>query len=764
MRLALTDEERAFADSVGRMLAKAGAASPEEQRAACRAMGLGGLGIPEDLGGAGGGAVEVGIVARLLQEAGWRDDLLETVARATPTLTRAGATDALRAIAAGKRMAAVCVDGRRAGEVSATRRAGRIVLSGALPLVRGGSVADDLLLGLRESGGAWLLLEVPLGGEGVEVRPVAVIDGALTVDIRLDGVVLPEDALARGTRAEEALRFGEAFYLTARLAGATAAIAALVRRTVEHVTTREQFGRALAGFQAVQHRVARMHVLADEARAAQHFAAAELGAASERRARALASAVVRITEIGHFVVREAVQLHGAMGFTAESPTTPHVRALLALRFGADVAAARARLAAFCRAPAQVARPLAGGAGAADPAAGPSLALTGAEDAFLEQARLFAGRALTEETRRGARLSIGVFADPDVAGPWHRALFGEGWIAPYLPVDAGGTGWSPVEAYLFEHAMAAAGAPALQLQGLRMLAPVLLRYGTPGQIARYLPRILSGEDVWCQGYSEPGAGSDLAALRTRAVRDGDVYVVNGSKIWTTQAQYASHMFALVRTSTPPRRQDGISFLLIDMHTPGITVRPIRTLSGSAEISAVFFDDVRVPRADLVGAENGGWECAKYLLDFERGGSTVSGPLRAYFARAMRLVASGAGDVADADIATVAAALDALEMLELDAIAAATPADSRHVMASTVKLRMAEIRQQIGDLAARALGREALRAPEVWPLSSLPPRPPADEEKMAAVPNHLDDFSYSIFAGSSEIQLSIIARALGLSGAR
>lgn len=150
----------------------------------------------------------------------------------------------------------------------------------------------------------------------------------------------------------------------------------------------------------------------------------------------------------------------------------------------------------------------------------------------------------------------------------------------------------------------------------MLAPVLLHYGTPEQIARYLPGILSGDDLWCQGYSEPGAGSDLAALRTRAVADGADYVINGSKIWTTQAQHASHMFALVRTSQEGRRQEGISFLLIDMATPGIEIRPIRTLAGELEFNEVFFDNVRVPQVNLLGAENGGWECAKYLLDFER----------------------------------------------------------------------------------------------------------------------------------------------------
>jgi len=766
MRLCPSEEQRAFEEGLRRALGQTSSADDEVQWKKLAELGITGLGIAEELGGSGGGPDEIAIVARLLGEAGWRTPFSESVAyvgAVVAGLAGPGHEDLLRGLASGNLRVAPVTDHCASG-FTVRREGDGFRLSGGAALVPAGSAADAWLIEARDGAGDRLALWAPRGTAGISAEAVDVVDGSLAADLRFENAWLPAKAcLGSGEKAEAVLHAAGALHAVTRLWTAAADVEQLVRLTLDHVRTRQQFGQPLAGFQAIQHRAARMSVLAGEARAAALYAQAEHAASPRRRDRAISSAFVRIAEVGEQVSREAVQLHGAMGFTQECAVSGHFKALFAFRHGGrGLAWHERRLAAILREPGEAGRSLVGGAGAADKSAGGlSLALDPAEQAFVEEVRHFLEGAVDEGIRRGARLTVGVFPEPDVAGPWHRLLFRQGWIAPYLPPSAGGTGWTRLQAHLFEHECAASGAPSLQLQGLRMLAPVLLRYGTTDQIDRYLPAILSGESLWCQGYSEPEAGSDLASLRTRAVLDGDDYVINGAKIWTTQAQFATHMFALVRTSTEGRRQDGISFLLIDMKTFGITVRPIRTIAGEQEINEVFFDNVRVPRANLVGTENGGWECAKYLLDFERGGSTVSGPLRAYFARALAQIGD---DSLDARVAATGAALDAIEMGELTGIALSGKGKPGHVETSALKLRMAEVRQQIGAIAAESLGADALRWPAARPLHHQPARDVHQENKLAVVPNHFNDLAYSIFAGSSEIQLSIIAGALGLRGGR
>ena len=229
-------------------------------------------------------------------------------------------------------------------------------------------------------------------------------------------------------------------------------------------------------------------------------------------------------------------------------------------------------------------------------------------------------------KRATALTPSVFSDPDIGMAWQRALNKKGWGAPGWPVDHGGPDWTPAQRWIFESESARAGVPNVNVMGVKMVGPVIIGFGSPEQKNFYLPRILSGEDYWCQGYSEPGSGSDLSSLKTRAVRDGDDYVINGTKIWTTHAHHANRMFALVRTNETERQQDGISFILIDMKSPGITTRPILTIGGDHEVNQVFFDDVRVPVANRVGEEGKGWTYGKYLLEFERGAGIASAKLR------------------------------------------------------------------------------------------------------------------------------------------
>ena len=394
-----------------------------------------------------------------------------------------------------------------------------------------------------------------------------------------------------------------------------------------------------------------------------------------------------------------------------------------------------------------------------------LDLNADERAFRDEVRAFITQHLAPEIVRGTRLSVAAAPEPDIVVPWHRALHRRGWAAPGWPVEYGGAGWSPIQRYLFDLECARAGAPLANQMGLRLVGPVIMRYGSAEQKAQYLPRILSADDLWCQGYSEPGAGSDLASLRTRAVRDGDDYVINGTKIWTGYAHYANRMFALVRTADTGRKQEGISFVLIDMDTPGISVRPIRLIGGDHEVNQEFFDDVRIPVANRVGDEGRGWTYGKYLLEFERGGVLFAARLRLDLAKvleAARLVESSGDPLDDAkaqmDLTTIETDIDALEMVELQLISRLRAGAAPGTISSLLKLRSTEIRQAITRLGVEILGPASL----VWearrPLHAIEASQPVPERVYAMMPWHLNTRAQSIYGGSAEVQRNIMAQAL------
>src|SRR5579871_3828497 len=305
-----------------------------------------------------------------------------------------------------------------------------------------------------------------------------------------------------------------------------------------------------------------------------------------------------------------------------------------------------------------------------------LELDDADVAFRDEVRAFLQAELTDELRTAARRTTSVFTDKRYSLAWQRILHKRGWVAPSWPKEYGGAAWNETQRYIWAAECALAGAPGLAPMGLRMVGPVIMGYGTPEQKAHYLPRILSGEDYWCQGYSEPGAGSDLASLQLAAVRDGDDYVLSGSKIWTTHAHLANKMFCLVRTRREGKPQAGITFLLLDMATPGVTVRPIVTLAGDHEVNQVFFDAVRVPVANRLGEENDGWTVAKYLLEFERGGGGAAGhkvALERLTGWAAEAPDGAGGRLIDephfrAKLAQLGITLDALQITELRVLSA------------------------------------------------------------------------------------------------
>jgi alkylation response protein AidB-like acyl-CoA dehydrogenase len=349
--------------------------------------------------------------------------------------------------------------------------------------------------------------------------------------------------------------------------------------------------------------------------------------------------------------------------------------------------------------------------------------------------------------------------------WHKILHKKGWIAPLWPKEYGGPGWTLMQRYIWEQEAGLAGTMAPLAFSITMVGPVIYTFGNEAQKKKFLPRILSGEDWWCQGYSEPGAGSDLASLRTRAVRDGDHYVVNGQKTWTTLAQHADWIFCLVRTDPTAKQQSGISFLLIDMKTPGITVRPIITIDGAHEVNDVFLEDVRVPIENMIGAENKGWTYAKFLLGNERTNMARTGSSRRHLHKlktiAKKEIRSDdpvAPDFAK-DIAKLEIDLLALEATEFRMISQMSRGKDPGAAASLLKIRGTEMVQRLTDLTHRAVGNYGLALRES-PASPNMFNPGPDYSHLAAA-KYLNTRKASIYGGSNEIQRNIIAKmVLGL----
>ena len=387
-----------------------------------------------------------------------------------------------------------------------------------------------------------------------------------------------------------------------------------------------------------------------------------------------------------------------------------------------------------------------------------------ELAFRDEVREFIANNYPHELK-GARR--GEMSKEDIL-KWHRVLYKKGWVVPHWPVEYGGTGWTITQRYIWNEENARAETTPLLPFGLSMVGPVIYTFGNEEQKKRFLPGILSGDDWWCQGYSEPGSGSDLASLRTKAVREGDPYIVNGSKTWTTLAQHADWMFCLVRTDPDAKQQEGISFLLIDMKTPGITVRPIITMDGSHEVNEVFLEDVKVPAENLIGEENKGWTYAKFLLGNERSG--IAGVARSKKA-IERLKKIAGAELVDGTplmktgefsrkVAEVEIDLSALEVTELRTLAAESKGRGPGPEASILKIKGTEIQQRITELAVEAVGNYALvEAPRLETTGNE--FVPGPEGSQGTAQDYFNMRKTSIYGGSNEIQHNIIAKmVLGL----
>ncbi|WP_397603208.1 acyl-CoA dehydrogenase family protein [Sphingorhabdus sp.] len=385
----------------------------------------------------------------------------------------------------------------------------------------------------------------------------------------------------------------------------------------------------------------------------------------------------------------------------------------------------------------------------------------AEIAFQKEVRSFIAENYPENLRsvqdEGHDLSKEDFLS------WHRILAKKGWIAPAWPVEYGGTGWTATERFIWSEELAAADCVGTMPFGLSMVGPVIYTFGTPEQKAKFLPGILSGDDWWCQGYSEPGAGSDLASLRTKAVRDGDDYVVNGQKTWTTMAQHADWGFFLVRTDSDAKAQEGISFLLIDMKSPGVTVRPIITLGGEHEVNEVWLEEVRVPVENRVYEENKGWTCAKFLLAHERTGIAAVARSK----RGVEKIKAIARTEQDGDrplianpffkrkISELEIDLTALEFTELRSLAGEASGKGPGPESSLLKIKGSEIQQRITELALEAVGHYG--APYFRGFGEGDNEHPIGPDYAhRAAPTYFNTRKTTIYGGSNEIQRNIIAK--------
>lgn len=394
-----------------------------------------------------------------------------------------------------------------------------------------------------------------------------------------------------------------------------------------------------------------------------------------------------------------------------------------------------------------------------------LQLTDEQRAFQQEVRTFVEEKLPAEIR--TKTDRGIALDRQDYVNWQRILNDRGWLAPGWPVEHGGTDWTPVEKYIFDEEMARGGTPRVVPFGVNMVAPVIIAFGSAEQKAYYLPRILNCDDWWCQGYSEPGSGSDLASLTTKAERDGDDYIVNGAKTWTTMAQHANMIFCLVRTDFDAKQQEGISFLLIDMNTPGVEVRPIKTMDGGHEINTVTFDNVRVPVENRVGEENKGWTYAKYLLGHERNGIAAIGRSKHQFERLKTIARAEAADddgslIEDADfarkMASVQTDIDALEATVLRLVSAENAGHAPGPETSILKIKGTEIQQTLSKLLYQAVGAYAQPFIEESLMDGWNETRVGPDYAAPLAPQYFNVRKTSIYGGSNEIQKNIIAKAV------
>lgn len=756
---AQTDTQQMTAEMADRLLAKKYDFESRRQRLAQKApdrlalwpqlaeQGLIGALAIEDLGGFGGGARDLASIMALAGKRLVVEPLLHS-ALSLAALSAADPTGLAGALIAGEALAVFAhqegSDPFAAPRCTFARHGQQLSISGVKLLVRHADLAQWFIVsGLLEGTPALALVEA--NQPGVRRHTTRLVDASSAATIHLDAAQGTQLAAGANPLLDRLI----ALQLTGLSAEAAGILRAACDETFAYLTTRKQFGVPLASFQALQHRAADMHIAAEEARVLAARAADLLDAASPGAALMAAAAKARIDEVARRAMNDAVQLHGGMGVSDELIISHYFHRIAAIR--AEGGAAEDLRAYVARS--QRALPMTEGE-------------TEELAAFRRDVAQFTRSELAKDTAaKGAR---GLKIEKHDYVDWQKALHRKGWFAAAWPAGAGGPAWDIERQLVMLQEAALNDAPLIIPYGVSMVGPVLLAFGDRKQQDRHLPGILSSDVWWCQGYSEPNSGSDLASLRTTAVRDGDHYIVNGAKMWTTEAHWADWMHCLVRTNKDVKPQAGISFLLIDMKSPGIDIRPIVTIDGQHHTNQVFLDNVRVPAENLVGEEGQGWTIAKFLLANERVAIADTGPkmrllsqIRSLFAAqidAAAMSASRQALLADRLVA-VESELAMLVALETDYVRLWSNGGAKTgPEASILKVRGTEILQSLAELALAIEGPlGAVHDPE--DLHLPPDREPSAFEAASMMAHHyLYSRCWSIFGGTNEIQRNIIAASV------
>ncbi len=629
----------------------------------------------------------------------------------------------------------------------ADRSGSGFVLNGHVRCIRNADVAHQFLVTARLDDGL-AVFRVPR--VTLDLEPYRLMDGAGAADLRLDKLAISSDARLvfpgpADRLIHEALEHGLLGLAAETLGIVEAANAA----TFRYLNQRQQFGAPLASFQALQHRAANMEIAALELSALLELTidSFDTDVAPTHRSALLAGLKSVADSAGRVIGHEAVQLHGGMGVSDELIVSHYARRLAVIR--SELGSADLHRQRF----------------GTETGIRDLLALQDTPETrrWREDVRAFTRTHLPEGLARKGRLGLKLEKEDYVE--WQKILHRHDLFGGAWPPEFGGAGWSLVKELIFVQESALCDAPMISPYGVNMVGPVIYTFGTDAQKRQHLPGILSSDTWWCQGYSEPGAGSDLASLKTTADRDGDHYVVNGAKLWTTEAHWADWMHCLVRTDRAAKSHAGISFLLVEMSTPGITIKPIVTIDGLHHTNALFFDSVRVPVENLVGGEGRGWDIAKFLLSHERVSITDTGSKLRLIQQVHALLRAMCSDPATPEsvrrllndrYATSCIQLLTLCTLERRCVDAWSEGAPVSTEASVLKVRGSEILQSICELALELEGpmaaahdpRDALRSP-----SSL--FSPAQAASLFAY-RYLYSRCWSIFGGTNEIQRNIVAR--------
>ncbi|WP_084355829.1 acyl-CoA dehydrogenase family protein [Novosphingobium lentum] len=685
-------------------------------------QGILGAAFSEDAGGFGGTMRDLAVVMAQVGRSLAVEPVLATA------LCGLAAPDEIPAIIAGTRVLAIAHAESADPFDPVTTTAGGGTVSGHKPVVRDGDIAHAFIVSTATG---WHSVEAG----GIERTAFRLIDGSSAASLTFDGAAAT--ALPDAPSIDDLL----ARYAVGLAAETVGILEALNAATFAYLRTRRQFGVALSTFQALQHRAANMFAAAEEARTLTDRAIDAIDSSAPDAAALASAAKATADTAGRLIGHDAVQLHGGMGVSDELDVSHYMRRLAAIR--AELGSADAHRARFAKL---------GGARLPD-----SVDMA----AWRAEVRAFVQANLPTDIADKGRKGLEIAKDDYVR--WQKILRDHGWFAAAWSLEHGGAGWDLERQLVFLQEASLNAAPMVIPYGVNMVGPVLQAFGTPEQQARHLPGILSSDVWWCQGYSEPNAGSDLASLKTTAVRDGDHYVVNGTKMWTTEAHWADWMHCLVRTDSTVKAQQGISFLLIDMTTPGITVRPIVTIDGQHHTNQIFFDDVRVPAENLVAAEGQGWTIAKFLLSNERVAIADTGPKLRLLGQVKALLyaqpASPHRERMTLKLADAEIQLLTLCALEQDYVSAWAGGGSKEgPQASVLKIRGTEILQLISEIALEIEG--PLGAAHDPADLHLPPATALSVQQSASAMAHqyLYGRCWSIFGGTNEIQRGLIARAV------